>query len=102
MVHVLITLSSNRDSGEPALMHSLVRAFSSLIKIDKNIYQTLESSTHTACVVPLECTSYHFNMNMTCAVNSKIFARTLFSLKAFKDIFATFKICDQGMIYFYQ
>ena len=35
-------------------------------------------------------------------VNSEIFARILFSQMASKDIFATLKICDKGMIYLYQ
>ena len=35
-------------------------------------------------------------------VNSEIFARILFSRIALKDIFATLKIRDLGMIYVYQ
>ena len=35
----------------------------------------------------------------TITVNPEIFARILFSQMALKDIFATFKIRDQGMIY---
>ena len=35
-------------------------------------------------------------------VNSEIFAKILFSRIALKDIFATFKIRDQVMIYLYQ
>ena len=36
------------------------------------------------------------------AVNPEIFARILFSRIALKDIFATLKIRDKGMIYLYQ
>ena len=35
-------------------------------------------------------------------VNPEIFARILISRMALKDIFATFKIRDEGMIYQYQ
>ena len=39
----------------------------------------------------------------TCnTVNTEIFARILFSRIAFKDIFATLKICDKVMIYLHQ
>ena len=34
--------------------------------------------------------------------NSEIFARRIFSRKALKDIFGTFKICDLDMIYLHQ
>ena len=37
-----------------------------------------------------------------CTVNSEILARVLFSRIALKDLFVTFKIRNQGMIYLYQ
>ena len=38
----------------------------------------------------------------TFTVNSEIFARILFSRMALKEVFATLKIRDLGMIYVYQ
>ena len=58
-------------------------------------------SGHDACVqcfYLLSCITLFPNLT----VNSEIFARILFSPKGLKDIFATVKICDFGMVYIHQ
>ena len=50
----------------------------------------------------LFCFVLNFSIPVAYTVNSKIFARILFSRIAFKDIFSTLKIRGLGMIYLYQ
>ena len=54
----------------------------------------------SACLKRSAVSPYSF-FNLT-TVNSEIFAIILFSRKALKDIFATLKISNKGMIYLYQ